>query len=159
VTAPVAIRRARPDDAAALTALAHAAKRHWGYPETWLRLWRPQLTLDADFVARHGVWCAVDGDAIVGFCAVSVEGRLAELEHLWVDPGRLRARVGRRLFEHAAGVLRARGATRLGIVADPNAEGFYAAMGARRVGTVPSQPAGRTLPRLVFDLTGEREVE
>lgn len=29
------IRRAVPTDASALTAVAHAAKRHWRYPEEW----------------------------------------------------------------------------------------------------------------------------
>jgi hypothetical protein len=44
---------------------------------------------------------------------------------------------------------RALGISRLLIDADPNADGFYARMGARRVGTVASGSiAGRELPRL-----------
>ena len=54
----VAIRAARPDDAEALTRLAHAAKRHWRYPEEWIALWRPGLTVTPEFIATHPVYCA-----------------------------------------------------------------------------------------------------
>ena len=142
------IRRAVVDDADALTAVAHAAKRHWGYPEAWIALWRRDLTLTAEFIERHPVHCAVDADAVVGFYALMFAGAGCELEHFWVVPARMGAGVGRALFEHAVERCRAIGARRLWINADPNAEGFYRRMGARRVGEVPSTPAGRTLPRL-----------
>jgi hypothetical protein len=38
------------------------------------------------------------------------------------------------------------------VVADPNAEAFYARLGAVRVGAVPSDVADRSLPMLRFDL-------
>lgn len=142
------IRRAVADDADALTALAHAAKRHWGYPEAWVALWRRDLTLTAEFIERHPVHSAVDADAVVGFYALLFAGADCELEHFWVVPARMGAGVGRALFEHAVERCRAIGAPRLWINADPNAEGFYRRLGARRVGEVPSTPAGRTLPRL-----------
>jgi GNAT superfamily N-acetyltransferase len=142
------IRRAVADDADALTAVAHAAKRHWGYPEAWMALWRRDLTLTVEFIERYPVHCAVDADAIVGFYALLFAGADCELEHFWVVPARMGAGVGRALFEHAVERCRAIGAERLWINADPNAEGFYRRMGARRVGEVLSTPAGRTLPRL-----------
>jgi hypothetical protein len=37
------IVRAKPEDAAALTQIAHAAKRHWDYPERWIEAWRDIL--------------------------------------------------------------------------------------------------------------------
>jgi hypothetical protein len=42
------------------------------------------------------------------------------------------------------------------ITADPNAEGFSTRLGARRVGEVPSTPAGRMLPRLEVTVTAAR---
>ena len=142
------IRRAVPAEAEALTALAHAAKRHWRYPEEWIALWRRDLTFTPEFIERYPVHCAVEGDATVGVYALLFAGADCELEHFWIAPARMGKGVGRALFEHAVERCRAIGARRLWITADPNAEGFYQRLGARRVGEMPSTPAGRTLPRL-----------
>lgn len=142
------IRPAVAGDADALTALAHAAKRHWRYPEEWIALWRRDLTFTHAFIERYPVYCALEGDAIVGVYALLFAGADCELEHFWIAPARMGTGIGRALFEHAVERCRAIGARRLWINADPNAEGFYQRMGARRVGEVPSTPAGRTLPRL-----------
>jgi N-acetylglutamate synthase-like GNAT family acetyltransferase len=147
------IRRAVAADADALTALAHAAKRHWRYPEEWIALWRRDLTFTPELIERFPVYVAEADDAIVGVYALLFAAADCELEHFWVAPTRMGAGVGRALFAHAMEQCRAIGARRLWISADPNAEGFYTRMGARRVGEVPSTPAGRTLPRLEL-LTG-----
>ena len=142
------IRRAVRDDAAGLTAIAHAAKRHWGYPESWIALWERELTVSPELIERYPVHAAVERNVVAGFYALTFAGADCELEHFWVEPARMGAGVGRALFEHAVERCRAIGARRLWISADPNAEGFYRRLGARRVGEVPSTPAGRTLPRL-----------
>ena len=142
------IRRALADEAEALTAIAHAAKRHWGYPDAWIALWKRDLTLTPELIERYPVHGAVEGDALVGFYALVFAAADCELEHFWVVPARMGTGVGRTLFEHAVERCRAIGARRLWINADPNAEGFYRKLGAQRVGEVPSTPAGRTLPRL-----------
>ena len=38
--AAIALRTAVPADAARLTEIAFAAKRHWAYPESWVARWR-----------------------------------------------------------------------------------------------------------------------
>jgi GNAT superfamily N-acetyltransferase len=148
------IRRARTSDAGRLTAIAHAAKRTWGYPEQWIALWRDDLTVKRPFVRTHPVFCAVRGRTVVAFYALSRCGEDFELEHLWVDPDHIGTGVGRKLFRHALATVRARRGKALRIAADPNAEGFYAGLGARRVGVVPSSPAGRTLPLLEVRVAG-----
>jgi GNAT superfamily N-acetyltransferase len=149
------IRRAVANDAAALTAIAHAAKRHWKYPEAWIALWQRDLTVSPEFIERYPVHAAVEADVLVGFYALTFASADCELEHFWVVPARMGTGIGRMLFEHAVERCRAIGAGRLWISADPNAEAFYRRLGARRVGDVPSTPAGRTLPRLER-LTTER---
>jgi GNAT superfamily N-acetyltransferase len=146
------VRRAHAADADVLTTIAHAAKRHWRYPEEWIALWRRDLTLTAEFIERHPVHCAAEAGAIVGFYALVFAAADCELEHFWVAPSRIGSGIGRRLFAHALDRCRALGAPRLWINADPNAERFYTRVGARRVGEVPSTPAGRILPRLVLDV-------
>ncbi len=146
------IWRARPGEAELLQRLARAAKRYWGYPEEWMQLWVYDLSVTAEFVERHPVWCAELGSRVVGFYALSREGESRELEHLWIDPAHIGGGIGARLLRHAADTLRAEGVKSIRIASDPNAEGFYLRMGARRIGDVPSTPAGRRLPLLEIAL-------
>jgi len=142
------IRRARRADVARLTAVAHAAKRHWGYAESEIALWRSDLTVTPELLAEDAYFCAEDDGRVVGFAAISLDGDVAELEHLWVDPPEMGRGHGAALFRHAVTVACERGATALRIASDPHAEAFYLRMGAVRVGQVPSTPPGRTLPVL-----------
>lgn len=147
------MRRARPEDAPELTRIAHAAKRHWDYPEEWIAAWRADLTVRPDQCATAPVHCACRGGQVLGFYALSVEEGEASLEHMWVDPPHMGAGVGALLFRHAREEAARLGARTLEIVSDPNAEGFYLRMGAARRGEAPSVPAGRVLPVLLVDLT------
>ena len=146
----VAIQAARPTEAQRLTAIAHAAKRHWGYSEELISLWQADLTISPQFIADCPVFCAVRVSEIFGFYALSRQGEVFELEHLWVDPQHMGTGVGTLLFEHAARTVRSMGGSILNIASDPHAEGFYLRMGAIRVGEVPSKPEGRTLPLLTL---------
>jgi GNAT superfamily N-acetyltransferase len=121
-----------------------------------IRLWRADLTVTPEFIAEHPVYCATVESRIVGFSALSGEKASRELEHMWVDPAHIGSGVGRVLLLHLLDELRRRGVTRLTIASDPNAEGFYRKLGARRVGSVPSKPASRRLPLLVMRVRPER---
>ncbi|HEX6058658.1 MAG TPA: GNAT family N-acetyltransferase, partial [Gemmatimonadaceae bacterium] len=150
------LRRARPDEAETLTDLAQRAKRHWGYPEEWIAVWRPLLTLTPAYIDRHEVVVAAASGAPLGFHALEPPGDgsgLWSLAHLWVDPDLLGRGLGRRLFAHAVGAVRAAGGRGLVIESDPHAVGFYERLGARRSGSVPAPMAGdpdRTLPVLTL---------
>ena len=133
-----------------LTAIAHAAKRRWGYSENLIALWQADLTVTPEFIADNLVFCAVQDDEIIGFYALISQGDLFELEHMWVDPKHMRIGVGALMFKHAVCTVRSMDGSALRIVSDPHAEGFYLRMGARRVGEVASMPKGRTLPLLHF---------
>jgi GNAT superfamily N-acetyltransferase len=145
------IRRAQEPDAAELTRIAHAAKRHWGYPERWMELWREDLTLTPEFIAGNEVHLAEDGGEILGFYGLAA----GTLEHFWVRPAAMGKGVGRLLFEHARAVAAGAGVGVLEIDADPNAEAFYLKMGAVKVGEVRSEIDGqpRVRPLLHLHLT------
>lgn len=150
----VQIRRATPDEAEALTEIAHTAKRHWNYPEKWMEQWRADLTITPEFVANNEVFVAVvDGD-IVGCCALVVSDSLAELEHMWIDPQQMGNGVGRALFEYTRERASQLGRAELELSADPNAEGFYKRMGAKRIGEIQADMDGQTrvLPRMTVNL-------
>src|SRR5262245_35834189 len=127
------IRRARPDDAAALTEISFAAKRHWGYPERWIERWTHLLTIEPKLIAEQETYTAyLDGEP-VGFYSLHRGLVQLRLEHLWVRPQTMRRGVGRALFIHAIGRVRDLGFGKLEIESDPNAAGFYEHMGARCV--------------------------
>jgi len=144
------IEASRPADAPALTRIAHEAKRHWGYPERWIRRWRAQLTVTAAYVRANPTYGAVEGREIVGFCALRLDGDRAHVDHLWVIPAAMGRGVGRRLFRRCEERAARAGASRLCIESDPNAEGFYLAMGAAAAGrkAAPMDGRRRYLPLL-----------
>ena len=150
------IREARPTEAPALTEIAFAAKRYWGYSDAAMAQWTRTLTVSARSIARNPTWVAADAtDRSLGFCMVWTDGRAWELEHLWVAPASIRRGIGKALLSTALQFARARGADSLRIDADPNAEGFYLACGARRIGMVAGpipEDSNRMRPILVIDL-------
>jgi N-acetylglutamate synthase-like GNAT family acetyltransferase len=150
----VQIRRATPDEADVLTEIAHAAKRHWGYPENWIEHWNADLTITPEFIAKHEMYVAMIDEEVVGCCALVFSEALAELEHMWIRPQHMGTGVGRALFLHAKERAANLEIAVLEISADPNAEGFYERMGARRIGEIQSEIEGqpRVLPRLSVDL-------
>lgn len=148
------IRRAVAADAQTLTEIALAAKRHWGYPEDWMRLWTPALTITPELIASLEVWLAAQTDEVLGFCALRCKGHRATLEHLWIRPEHLRQGVGTRLFEHAVERARSAGCRVLQVESDPNARGYYENMGARQVREVHGRAGDheRILPILELPL-------
>ena len=149
------IRRATPDEADALTRLAHLAKRHWNYPAEWIDSWKGELTITPEFISDHEVFVAVCDQVIAGCCALVIKDTLAEIEHMWIDPKQMGKGVGRALFEHAKARAQQLGFRMMELSADPNAEGFYKRMGAIRIGEIPADMFGepRYLPRMRIDLT------
>ncbi|HKP12963.1 MAG TPA: GNAT family N-acetyltransferase [Blastocatellia bacterium] len=149
------IKRAGIETHAALTDIAHAAKRHWNYPERWIEIWRDTLTITPDYVADNEVIVARVKDQIVGFYALTGSGAKRVLDHLWLLPSSIGGGIGRRLFDHAMQRARQLGATEVEIEADPNAVGFYERMGATRTGENVYELEGRPriLPLLLYKLT------
>jgi GNAT superfamily N-acetyltransferase len=148
------IERAHGETHRALTEIAHAGKRHWGYPERWMRLWRDALTITPDYISGNRVYVARQGEEVVGFYALTGSGDKLTLDHLWLAPAQIGTGLGRTLFAHAAAVAKQVGATEIEIEAEPRATGFYERMGATRVGEnvyeLEGQP--RVLPLLIYKL-------
>src|SRR5687768_15556726 len=150
----IEIRRANPDEADTLTEIAHAAKRHWKYPESWIQQWQAELTISGEFIRTHEMFAATINGAVVGCCALVMTDSLAEIEHMWIRPKQMGNGVGRALFEYVRARAVERGANALELSADPYAEGFYARMGAKRVGEIPADmdEQSRVLPRMRINL-------
>src|SRR5882724_8353009 len=144
------IRRASTEESDTLTQIAHDAKRHWGYPEHWIKHWESDLTITAEFISNNQVYVADQAGEIQGFYALSVDHNQAELEHMWVAPAYIGTGVGKELFLHSMETATSMNIREVQISSDPNASGFYERMGARKVGEVDSEIDGqpRKLPRM-----------
>ncbi len=150
----VEIVRAKPEDAAVLTEIAHVAKRHWGYPERWIETWREILTMRSEFVVSNTAYCASENSTLIGFYVLTNQSDGLHLDHLWILPNAMRRGIGRALFGHAIEKAKEAGHRIILIESDPNAEGFYKRMGARRIRSnmtsIDGQP--RELPLLQYHL-------
>jgi len=137
------LRRAIPQDSRALTEIAFAAKRHWGYPERWIEVWSPQLTITSDYIEMNETWVAALNKEPVAFYALREEESFVWLDHLWVKPEAMGQGVGARLFRHAVKRCRQREVEVMRIESDPNAQDFYEKMEARKIGESRGEVEGR----------------
>jgi GNAT superfamily N-acetyltransferase len=141
------LRPALPEEARLLSRLALRSKAYWGYNDSFMAACTHELAIRPEDVASRHVTVAVVDGAVAGH--YTIDG--ADLGQLFVDPVHIGRGVGRALWTHAVGVARELGIDTLHVDSDPFAEGFYLAMGATRVGSVPSGSIpGRELPRLAF---------
>jgi N-acetylglutamate synthase-like GNAT family acetyltransferase len=147
------IRKAHSSEAVKLTQIAHEAKKHWGYPEHWIKHWEKDLTISPEVIEHSDVFVAETDGELVGFYALVPKGNKAELDHMWVLPAQIGGGVGKQLFLHAMERAAAKQLESVEICADPNARGFYEKMGAYHIGDQLSEIEGqeRTLPRLEID--------
>jgi ribosomal protein S18 acetylase RimI-like enzyme len=136
------IRPAAPQDAETLTRIARAAKAHWNYAPELLERWRDELTIRPEAVLDHPTFVIEAGGEIAGWCRLLEEDGEVELQHFWIAPHCMRRGLGRVLLHHVCAELAGAGVQWLSIEADPNAEPFYVACGAVRVGEIAAPIPG-----------------
>jgi len=148
------IRRARPDDAAVLTELTMRSKAYWGYDQSFLSDARRELEFRPEkFQPDFHVFLLESKREIVGFYSLIPQGTEIELHDLFVEPHHIGTGCGKRLWNHAMGVVRELGFHTVTLTADPNAEAFYSRQGAVRVGeTTSTIRSDRKLPVMKYRL-------
>ncbi|MBT3337334.1 MAG: GNAT family N-acetyltransferase [Anaerolineae bacterium] len=134
-----------------MTKVALASKQHWGYPDEWMALWVDELTITPQKLDERDFFVGKNGDEIVFLYSISQRAeREYELEDCWVAPEYIGHGFGQLLFDDLKKRLRALGCSRLKIISDPNAAGFYRKMGAVQIGEEPTKIEGRVFP--VFEV-------
>ena len=144
------IRRAQPDEAELLTALAMRSKAVWGYSEEFMERCRAVLTLTPEYVDKHPVYVIDCAGEVAGFYSLKEIGAgVVELDLLFIEPRYIKTGFGSNLYRHALTEASRHGYQTMVIESDPGAEPFYVRMGARRTGVVASTvEEGRFLPML-----------
>jgi GNAT superfamily N-acetyltransferase len=131
---------ARVDDAAELTQIAVRATRHDGYDDDAISRFMPALKVNLALIAAGLVLVAEDERGVpLGYVAFRPTGMggLILLEGIFVDPVCSRSGVGTRLFAAAVEHCRKIAGSVILINSNPNSVGFYARLGAIRIGMTP----------------------
>lgn len=147
----LAIRPARPVDAAALTDLSMRSKASNGYDAAFMAACREELTVTPERMAEGQYWLVEIEGAIRGCVCLGIdeEGSSGEITACFIDPECQRRGIGRRLWERVLAEARAAGLVRLHLAADPAAVPFYERIGFVTIGEVPSGSiARRSLPHM-----------
>ena len=139
------IRQATVPDLAAMNKISVAAKMHWQYPAEWLAHWLPGLTVTVNDLMQAQYHCLVLRHKVVGFCGISESNTQYEIEHLWVLPQYIGQGYGKRLLGQALQWV-VQKPKPIVVVADPNAQPFYAKQGFVTFSHQESYPKGRYLP-------------
>ena len=141
------IQKAGYEDCERLTFLAQRSKAHWGYSQAFMEACQQDLTVTPDDIDQAIVRIAWDNESCIGFYCLNLQGPL--LEALFVDPFFIGKGVGKVLWKHLIGQAMAHNIAYFDIESDPEAEGFYQLMGAKRIGQVASSVfEDRQLPLL-----------
>ena len=152
----IVLQKASPKDASLLSNLAMRSKAYWGYSDEFMRACREELTITPDMLQNEAIHtvCAHKDREIVGFYSVEhLSSSTFELDALFVDPAHIGSGVGRVLMTHAKTYIATQGGMTLIIQSDPNAEGFYRAMGGQLIGKRESDSiAGRFLSVLSIEV-------
>jgi len=129
--------------------LIYRAKASWGYSEQQLKSWMDDLAVTATSLSQRQFFLGqIDAKVVLVYSLAELSATQCELEDCWVDSHFHRQGLGTALFEHARHQMTQNGWETMRIVSDPNAQGFYLRMGARRVGETAGQSHGRVLPVL-----------
>ena len=134
------IRPARVDDAAGLTEIAVRATKHDGYDDGAVSRFMPGLKINLALIAAGLVHVAEDEQGVPrGYVSLRPTGMggLIQLEGIFVDPACSRSGIGTRLFAAAVEHSRKMGGDVILIYSSPHAVGFYARLGAIRIGVTP----------------------
>ena len=94
------------------------------------------IHLPASQLEEQRVRVAEQGGIVLGFSVVLARGDVCELDGLFVEPGHWRRGIGRALMQDAFALGRAGGAWMMEVIANPQAESFYARLGFTRTGLV-----------------------
>lgn len=145
-----------------LTEIAFEAKKHWNYPNKYIKIWQNELTITKDYIKNNIVYLAKLQTEIVGFYSIvyvpkKISGKIQIekghwLEHIFIKPKYHNKGIGTQLIEHAKNISKFNKIKKLFIFVDPYAEGFYTKIGAKFLRESPSSIKKRKLPVYVLNI-------
>ena len=161
------IRAAKTEDSEALTKISFASKNYWNYPKEYFEIWKNELTISRDYIHENDVFVYEKDGSIIGYysmvnlkAGIEISGIPIDkgiwLEHMFIDPDHIGTGIGTKLFQHMRERCISADIREVGILADPNARGFWEKMGCVYMREYPSTIEGRTTPFLKYMRCSER---
>jgi hypothetical protein len=145
---------ANAEDAELLSSLAYSSKKFWGYSDELMSLWKSDLEISSQYILENNVVKVFDGGNLLGFFSIKLdEEQNAELDHFWLKPENIRLHYGQRIFNYITEHLANKGFSKVTLIAEPNATGFYNKMNGNVVGKFQSKVSGRFLDIYEFQIT------
>jgi len=143
-------RRAKPEEAEDLTALAVESEAYWDYPPAYMERFKTVYRVTAGFIRANPVYLLQEEGEVRGFYGLLL-GEEPTLEYFYIARQQIGRGYGTRLWHHLAAKCRELGIGKLLIIAAPEAAGFYQRMGAVAAGEGESRVlAGRKVIHLLY---------
>ncbi|NDL12736.1 GNAT family N-acetyltransferase [Photorhabdus sp. HUG-39] len=134
-TMKIAIRLANTTEQLALEALQLRASLMWEEDRELLLANPHMIELPIEYITAGYVYIAEQANVILGFCVVlPLSDGNAELDGIFVEPGFWHQGIGKQLVQITLNDLHIKGKVSLQVLANPQAEGFYIALGFKYLG-------------------------
>ncbi|MFB7157361.1 GNAT family N-acetyltransferase [Lysinibacillus sp. NPDC056232] len=130
------IRSAKVQDCHLLSHLAYKSKAYWGYTEDFLQQCIGDLTVTKEYIEKNQVFVMESDNKIVAFYSFTINEM--KLDALFIAPDYIGKGFGRIIWDHLLNKAKELGISEFTLESEPNAEGFYLKMGAKKTGTTPS---------------------
>ncbi|QED46588.1 GNAT family N-acetyltransferase [Cytobacillus dafuensis] len=139
------IRKAENQDSEVLSELAYKSKAYWGYSKEFIEKCKDDLTVTVQYMRENHVYVLEKDNTILAFYSLSTNPN--RLDALFIDPDHIGKGIGKVLWEDLINKAKHLNMKEFNIDSDPNAEGYYLKMGAKRIGETPSTVfPNRSLP-------------
>ena len=120
-------RNANPDESGYLIEIFCDSKRHWGYEDELIELWRDDMSINEEYIRNNKVVVFSVDDVEIGYFAMRLKERQLDdffIRCEWIGKG-----YGREAFEQIKRIMKVHDIKVLKFNTDPNAAGFYERMG------------------------------
>lgn len=154
------IRKAKSSESTLLSQLAFDSKAYWGYSQEFMNACKDELIITQEKLCTKAFSVMVyelEGDFLGFYSLERLNATQLELEALFIQPQCIGKGIGKKLIKHAIDAAKREGVASIKIQGDPNAEKFYLASGAKKVGKLESLSIkGRYLPLFSIDFKNDK---
>ena len=142
--------KAQRKNVAHLRHIAFHSEKHWGYSDSFMRVFDEKFNITTEFIETHPTFVGVIDDTPKCFWGITLSEDNCELEYFYVDENVLGHGYGKTMWLYMLNWCRENKIERISFVTSPQAVGFYEKMGAVVSGEALSTIDGRVIPRLTY---------
>ncbi|KTD64035.1 GNAT family N-acetyltransferase [Legionella spiritensis] len=139
-------RRANVSELPKINEFIYQSKNYWGYSPTFMMDFMNKWGVTLSFFETCEIILAEENNTLLGLFAFKInEDNKPELDLFFINAKKIQQGLGKLVWQQAIEYAKNKGWHEFLLISDPNAEGFYRAMGAEVIDTYESFP-GRFVP-------------